>query len=83
MSNNVVYEDELVTEYRDGTEEVRFTDAEWAVMMEDPAYGYVCVRGHRIDRPGSWDAAEGCMNCFNEREAAYADEQYAAERSGR
>lgn len=39
----VVYEDEFVTEYNDGTEEVRFSDDEWAVMAADPArFGFAC-----------------------------------------
>lgn len=46
MNNPIRYEDPLITEYADGTEEVRFTDAEWAVMMRDPAFGYVRRCGH-------------------------------------
>jgi len=42
----ITYQDDLVTERSDGSEEVRFTDAEWAVMMKDPAFGYVRPCGH-------------------------------------
>ena len=39
----IVYEDALITEYDDGTEEVRFTDDEWAVMAANPAmFGLAC-----------------------------------------
>ena len=78
MSDNghmtyITYQDAQVTEYSDGTEEVRFTDEEWAIMLADPKYGYVCRAGkHRIDGgTRNWDAAEGCIPCFNAREAAY------------
>jgi len=37
----IVYEDKFITEFSDGTEEVRFTEAEWEVMLADPAFGYV------------------------------------------
>lgn len=57
----IVYQDALVTEYADGTEEVRFTDEEWAVMMADPAtYGYACRLHGRRD----WiQAHQLCMVC--------------------
>jgi hypothetical protein len=55
----IVYEDALVTEYDDGREEVRFTDEEWAVMMRDPAFGYVFPCGHR--RPENSDGT--CWEC--------------------
>lgn len=43
MSPRIVYEDELVTEYDDGTEEVRFTPAEYEAMAADPAtFGLAC-----------------------------------------
>lgn len=45
----VVYHDEFITEYDDGTEEVRFSDDEYKAMMQDPVYfGYACLNGHRI-----------------------------------
>jgi hypothetical protein len=40
------FEDDLVTEYSDGREEVRFTESEWSVMMTDPSFGYVRSCGH-------------------------------------
>ena len=51
-------------------EEVTFTDAEWKMMLSDPAFGYVCQSGrHRIDGgTRNWSPAEGCMICFGENE---------------
>lgn len=71
MTARIIYEDEFLTEYDDGTEEARFTDEEWAIMLSDPAYGYVCPSGrHRIDGgERNWSPAEGCMSCFAEHEA--------------
>lgn len=59
---NVTYQDAGLTEYDDGTSEAHFTDAEWAVMMEDPArFGYTCKAGH------GWSDAERehdhCVEC--------------------
>lgn len=57
----IVYEDATVTEYDDGTEEVRFTEAEWERMLSDPAFGYVCRAGHRLtDADHRYGA---CMSC--------------------
>lgn len=51
--SRIIYQDEGITEYDDGTEEVHFSDAEWTVMMADPVrFGYVCPRGH------AWSHAE-------------------------
>lgn len=51
--SRIIYQDETITEYDDGTEEVHFTDAEWAVMMADPVrFGYACPGGH------AWSRAE-------------------------
>lgn len=71
----ITYQDSQITEYDDGTEEVRFTEEEWAIMLADPAFGYVCSAGrHRIDGgERNWSPAEGCMLCFSEREAAMDD----------
>lgn len=33
---------------RFGNETVTFTDAEWATMMADPSFGYVCSAGHTL-----------------------------------
>lgn len=74
----VVFEDARVTEYADGTEAVRFTEEEWAIMLADPAFGYVCRSGrHRVDSPAfqEWAIREGgCMTCSAEMEAAYSEE---------
>lgn len=61
-----------IREFDDGTEEVLFSEAEWAQMLEDPKFGYVCQGGrHRMT-----DADHrygGCMACEYEAEAAYYD----------
>jgi len=67
MTTRIVYQDELVTEYEDGTEVVRFTDAEWAQMASDPAFGIVCRSGHPIDR-AYYDGSGECWACVVERE---------------
>ena len=66
----IVYMDQFVTEYDDGTEEVRFTADEWEVMLTDPAFGYVCHNGHRLsDSDRSYIAMEGiCPSCFYDAE---------------
>jgi hypothetical protein len=62
-----VYEDDLVTEYDDGSTEVRFTDAEWKLMLSDPSFGYVCRNGHRLsDSDRKFIAIEGiCPSCMD------------------
>jgi hypothetical protein len=54
---------------------VLFTDAEWDVMMNDPAFGYVCSRGHHLTgadhRYGACFSCEADYEC--DREADYAD----------
>ena len=43
MTARIVYQDTTVTEYDDGTEEVRFTQAEWEHMAAHPAdFGLAC-----------------------------------------
>lgn len=37
-----------IREFDDGTEEAFFSEAEWDVMLNDPAFGYVCQAGHRM-----------------------------------
>lgn len=75
----IVYEDEGITEYDDGTETVRFSEAEWEVMLNDPAFGYVCRNGHRLSESDNrFIVAEGiCPHCFGEAEDAYYE--YLAE----
>lgn len=59
---HIVYEDERVTEYNDGTEEVRFSEEEWKVMERNPRYfGLVLPCGHANQH---YDPAEGCFACF-------------------
>lgn len=60
-----VYEDDLITEYSDGSTDVRFTGDEWEMMLNDPAFGYVCANGHRLsDSDRQFIAIEGiCPNC--------------------
>lgn len=67
--SHIVYEDAAVTEYADGTEEVRFTDAEWEAMLSDPRFGYVCRQGHRL---GDADHRYGaCLTCEHMAEYEY------------
>lgn len=58
-----VYQDELVTEYNDGTEEIRFRDVEYVIMGEDPQdWGYACPMGlHAYS--GGFDARGICGKC--------------------
>ena len=74
-----VFESALVTEYDDGTEEVRFTEDEWKIMNASPRYfGLVLQCGHALS---FYNAAEGCNACFAIGEAGdeadLADAQYA------
>ena len=65
----IVYEDRYVTEYDDGTEEVRFSDAEARAMAQDPVYfGYSCRAGHPVREDDPFFIAEGCPTCFNDAE---------------
>jgi hypothetical protein len=69
----IAYEDEGLRVWSDGREEAFFTDEEWAIMLSDPAFGYICSRGlHRIDGgERNWSPAEGCLPCFEEGERLY------------
>lgn len=76
--SRIIYQDDLITEFDDGTEEVRFTDAEWAMMMEDPVrFGYACPSGH------AWSDSERehdhCHTCVAAQEADHDDEIDVAE----
>jgi hypothetical protein len=70
---NVIFQDELHTAYDDGTEEVRFTDAELDMMAADPAFGYVRTCGHPVERsmqnnpfgPGDCPICEGEMAAYD------------------
>jgi hypothetical protein len=46
-------------------EKVTFTDAEWEVMLNDPAFGYVCANGHRLSESDQkFMVVEGiCPSC--------------------
>lgn len=71
MSRRVVYQDQFITEYNDGTEEVRFTDTEWEVMLTDPAFGYICNFGHRLTKSDHhYIVVQGiCPHCEFEADA--------------
>ena len=73
----VVFDSPLVTEYDDGTEEVRFTEDEWKVMSDSPRYfGLVLQCGHALSFANE---AEGCLACFAIAEdSQYGDEEAAA-----
>lgn len=67
----IVFEDEGITEYDDGTEEVRFSAEEWDAMLKDPAYGYICqARKHRLSESDHrFIVSEGiCPHCFADAE---------------
>ncbi len=70
------YSDDLITEYDDGTTEVLFTDAEWEMMLSDPAFGYVCRNGHRLtESDHRFITAEGvCPHCFANAEEWYDED---------
>jgi len=73
----VVYEDEFLTEYDDGTDEVRFSAEEWEMMLADPAYGYVCRDGaHRLsDADRRFIESEAiCPHCYVEAEAEFLEQ---------
>jgi hypothetical protein len=59
----ITYEDDTLTEYDDGTEEVRFTADEWAAMNTDPAFGYICRRGHRFPIGHDGNPTGHCPTC--------------------
>ena len=73
---SIIYEDEGLRVYNDGTEEAFFSDEEWAEMIADPAYGYICKASkHRIDGgTRNWSPSEGCMLCFADGEGWEPDE---------
>ena len=64
----IVHESEFVTEYDDGTEEVRFSKEEWDIMQHDPRFGYIRTCGH----PATASLSDGsCAIC----EAAMSESQ--------
>lgn len=69
----IVYQDTFITEYDDGTEDVRFTDDEWERMLSDPAYGYVCEHGHRLNGTDhQYIVVQGiCPHCEAEADREY------------
>lgn len=70
---HAIYEDALYTAYDDGTEEVRFTDAEWAMMLDDPAtFGLCCENGHWGDH--TWREQGICIRCEVGPPSEYYDE---------
>ena len=78
MSNTrITFQDETITEYEDGTEEVRFSDAEWAEMEKRPRYFGLCLPcGHALSAAwgdGTCGTCEGLMDelqhCETEEEA--------------
>lgn len=74
----IVYQDERVTEFKDGTEEVRFADDELRFMAQDPVYfGYACRAGHSIREDDPFVIAEGCPKCFANAETG--DQVYGPE----
>lgn len=72
----VVYQDDQVTEYDDGTEEVRFTDDEHDVMARSPRYFGLCLPCGHDNK--FFNAAEGCSACLDISEAGEDYELAAA-----
>lgn len=73
-----VYEDARVTEYDDGTEEVRFSQDEERIMARNPRYfGYVLACGH----PRSAAMGDGCCGACEGlgEEMAYAETEAEAQ----
>ncbi len=67
---HVVYEDDLYTMYDDGTEQVRFTEAEADAMAADPLYfGLVACR--RLHPLSALLSDGSCGMCEYEGEVAY------------
>jgi hypothetical protein len=47
----ITYESETITEWDDGTTDVRFREEEWIAMHKDPVYfGLACHAGHRLSQ---------------------------------
>lgn len=69
MPANVYYQDEYTTEYDDGTEEHRFSDAEWNTMHRDPVYyEMACRNGHSFGYGNGrtfYENTGDCVVCFN------------------
>ena len=66
----IIHESEFVTEYDDGTEEVRFSPAEWEIMSKDPRFGYILRCGH----PATASLSDGsCSRCEAEMGAEEPD----------
>lgn len=64
LAGRIVYADESYEMNEAGEERVGFTAEEWAIMMRDPSFGYVCRNGHVMDQ--TFAAYEGgCRTCFN------------------
>jgi len=61
----IIHESKFVTEYDDGTEEVRFSEEEWDIMLKDPRFGYILGCGHPATASlsdGSCSICEGLMS---------------------
>jgi hypothetical protein len=70
LTGRIVYADESYQMNEAGEERVGFTSDEWAIMMKDPRFGYVCRQGHLMDQ--TFAAYEGgCRTCFNLAEDDY------------
>lgn len=65
---HAIFISRLVTEYDDGTEEVRFTEDEARVMAADPVYYGYAFEGCGHATQGN-EGPEGCILCFNINEA--------------
>jgi hypothetical protein len=81
MSNtpHVVYQDERVTEYADGTEEVRFSDDEYKIMARSPRYfGLVLQCGHALSAAMGDGGCGTCESLFDAMQYAETEAEMDA-----
>lgn len=69
-TTHIVHDSDTVTEYADGSTEVRFTEREWEIMQANPVlFGLALRCGHPTN------AADGAGDCLMCEFAGY-DEEY-------
>lgn len=75
----ITYQDALVTEYDNGTEEVRFTEDEHAFMAANPRYFGLCLPcGHALSAAMGDGCCGTCENLFTEMQYAETDAEMDA-----
>lgn len=74
--STIVYQDERVTEYRDGTEEVRFSEDEHEFMAANPRYFGLCLPcGHARSAAMGDGGCNVCEGLFDAMQYAETDEE--------